>query len=308
MTTGKLEMTRLHSAPRRREREPEAALGDAPILLSLPSLCGVPDPADEVPTEDSPETHYETSESLEPTSTASEADLDTTDAPTLSDRDDSETSEFQSPAASTLAKPAYSAEADTESESAEATSAPTSDAEPQEAEQEAEEPAFEDDDWTPPVAKSNMHRNIIVSTALFVIMAAGYMYVNRDDSDGESLATPAVDVEMGWELEGDSFANESVDPNLGPAYGTEFQAPPIDGPSFTQENPLNVAPLPSLNEAASSDFEIQRVGVNGNYPTTSTPDAPYVAENPAAQATGPSLMPMGNSPMTPQEAPNDQPY
>lgn len=292
-------MTRLHAAPRRSKglADGAATLGDAPILLNLPSLCGVPDPEDDIENGSAKEASFQDASHAE----------DNEESAARADSPD-----FKPAKPAGHGKSATTAPADGTKEAGKKEAVGTDrDTEAQPSSASGVGERTQEDLWTPPAPKSNVHRNIIVGTAIFVIAAAGLMYVNRDQEDAEQVAAPAVDVDMGWELEGEDFPSDITDPAAtGPAYGAEFQAPPLEGSTKTEaeETPINVAPLPSLNEAASRDFEIQRVGGSGDYPTTSTPDAAYVAENPAAGAPNGNAAPAGNSPMTPQEAPHDQPY
>ena len=256
MITGKQQPPGAHAAPRRRFRTEDDAgyLGDAPILLHLPSLCGVPDI--EGPLSESTE-EPDSTEWVEPN-----------DSPEESHETSDDTS------ASRLAAPAF-----TESQ---ASRMETEDDDPEGDESERLDDElneeFADEE---PAAGSSIHRKIILGTALFVIVAASYLYFKRPRPSQDQFVAPAVDVNIGWETEG--AMADSVEPSVEPAYGSEYQIPGID-PTSPQASlsdptapipnaPLSgdggdvgadlVAPLPQLNESAESgDFEIQRIGMD----------------------------------------------
>jgi len=286
--------SRQFAAPRRRFRSEDDAgyLGDAPILLNLPSLCGVPDlEAEEEPAADVGESSN---------AAAAFRDAKTTSGEGEASRDPDEGR------ISTLAKPEFL--------TSHASSSPApehdeeEDEEPQSPQDEMEQEEDDDEDLAaaaPAAQGANIHRRVITWTALFVAAASLYLYVNRDRPAPSDSPLPAVDIDMGWDTTDtftDSGAEESptVDfaeqlpdpvlapvPEFEPEPGPEFAPAPAPQPVPSLAQPIH---LPELTEAMGPVDLQQQPGAA--YPSTSTPEALYqVSERPATGDTPVGIAP-----------------
>ena len=307
---------RAYAAPRRRFRSDDDAgyLGDAPILLNLPNLCGVPDLDDEE--EQDPPLPYEAdADSVNSLSSASASTVEPEPAAAA----DIATASEEIPAAVTESSESaeWIRETEEDSDSTDEhpkeetklaapeftpSGAPTDPSESHtadDAEDDDVDDEFDDDyeeDYDDEIASGpSVHRKIITWTAIFVAVASLYMYVNRNQAQPVATPTDQPDVELGWEE--DPFLNESYGteaPMLEPAYGDQFDVPldPADPMQATTDTQPTMATQPAPEATvgdrlpgeseATSGWQFQRVrsrGQESGYPETTTPEAAYEVTN-----------------------------
>ncbi|MCA9174456.1 MAG: hypothetical protein KDB14_08220 [Planctomycetales bacterium] len=292
-----------HAAPRRRFRTEDDAgyLGDAPILLNLPSLCGIPDrdgptaeESGELDREFERRTTHETesdpSQDAPQRSVAGESD-GAEHLPGMAADDHHATAAVEADSASDAlpdrSKPIALATPEFVESAAKPAAAPRSrrrraEEAPTTADSESEdkaehlsehrgrrdvEPAADEELQSgdeAETAKSGLHRKIILWTAVFVTVASLYMYVNRDRG-GSNVASPidAPDVEMGWET-ADAF-NE-------PAFGDSFD---VNGGADVTVDPTysNEYPVPTTEATPT----LQQTG--GEAPPTRVPELNEAAQD-----------------------------